>query len=183
MSSCVKMEKWNYCRTGGKGDKWEWWREWIQLWYIVRTLLNVTVYPQYNNNNKKGTNKYWMFFLWKKNVFSMFARFLNQSKTYNPKQKESNWNRDDWVAHSTEVLRKWWGWGGKSLGNSVSAFPTQRQVAAHTPAPPVTEAVIIHCPLLHLPSSQKATVGPPNTITDQRPDGPVFLFLFFENEE
>jgi hypothetical protein len=25
----------------------------IQLWYIVRTFINVTMYPQYNNNNNK----------------------------------------------------------------------------------------------------------------------------------
>jgi hypothetical protein len=35
-------------RNGGKGDKGEWWRRWIKLsctWYIVRTLVNVTMYP------------------------------------------------------------------------------------------------------------------------------------------
>jgi hypothetical protein len=31
----------------------EWWKGWIQLWYIVRTFVNDTVYPQYNSNNKK----------------------------------------------------------------------------------------------------------------------------------
>jgi hypothetical protein len=25
---------------------------WIQQWYAVRTFVNVTVYPQYNNNKK-----------------------------------------------------------------------------------------------------------------------------------
>jgi hypothetical protein len=38
----------------GGGDK-EWRRGWIQLWYIVRTLINVTMYPQYNNNKKCWT--------------------------------------------------------------------------------------------------------------------------------
>jgi hypothetical protein len=23
---------------------------WIQLWYIIRTFVSVTMYPQYNNN-------------------------------------------------------------------------------------------------------------------------------------
>jgi hypothetical protein len=32
------------------GDKEEWGRGWIQLWYIVRTFVNVTMYPRYNNN-------------------------------------------------------------------------------------------------------------------------------------
>jgi hypothetical protein len=32
------------------GDKGEWWREWIQLWYTIRTFVNVTMYSQYNNN-------------------------------------------------------------------------------------------------------------------------------------
>jgi hypothetical protein len=30
----------------------EWWRGWIQLWYIwyiVRTFVNATIYPQHNN--------------------------------------------------------------------------------------------------------------------------------------
>jgi hypothetical protein len=34
----------------GEGDKGEWWRGWIQLWYVVRTFVNITMYPQYNNN-------------------------------------------------------------------------------------------------------------------------------------
>jgi hypothetical protein len=33
-------------------------REWIQLWYIVRSFVNATMYPQYNNNMiKKRQNK------------------------------------------------------------------------------------------------------------------------------
>jgi hypothetical protein len=31
--------------------------EWIQLWNIVRNLANVTMYPQYNNNNNKRKSK------------------------------------------------------------------------------------------------------------------------------
>jgi hypothetical protein len=38
---------------GGSGDKGEWWKGQIQLWYIVRTFVNVTTYLQ--NNNKKET--------------------------------------------------------------------------------------------------------------------------------
>jgi hypothetical protein len=34
----------------GEGDKGEWWRGWIQVWYIGRILVNVTMYPQFNNN-------------------------------------------------------------------------------------------------------------------------------------
>jgi hypothetical protein len=30
--------------VGGEGDRKEWWRGWIQLWYIVRTFVNVTMY-------------------------------------------------------------------------------------------------------------------------------------------
>jgi hypothetical protein len=31
---------------------------WIQLWYIVKTFVNVTMYPQFNNNKKENkTNK------------------------------------------------------------------------------------------------------------------------------
>jgi hypothetical protein len=37
---------------GRRRNKGEWWRGWIQLWCIVKTLVNVTVYPQYNNNLK-----------------------------------------------------------------------------------------------------------------------------------
>jgi hypothetical protein len=33
----------------GMGGEWQ--REWIQL-YLVRTLVNVTMYPPYNNNFK-----------------------------------------------------------------------------------------------------------------------------------
>jgi hypothetical protein len=48
----VKMTTWNNSGMGGGGDKGEWWREWIQLWYILRTFVNVTMYPQCKNNNK-----------------------------------------------------------------------------------------------------------------------------------
>jgi hypothetical protein len=41
----------------GGGDKGEWWRVWIQLWYIIRTFVNVTVYLQYNNNIIKNRKK------------------------------------------------------------------------------------------------------------------------------
>jgi hypothetical protein len=30
---------------GGEGEG-EWWRVWIQVWYIVRTFINVTMCPQ-----------------------------------------------------------------------------------------------------------------------------------------
>jgi hypothetical protein len=29
----------------GREDKGEWWSDWIQLWYVVRTFVNVTMYP------------------------------------------------------------------------------------------------------------------------------------------
>jgi hypothetical protein len=37
--------------------KWEgeWWRGWIQLWYVTRTSVNVTMYSQYKNKNKIKT--------------------------------------------------------------------------------------------------------------------------------
>jgi hypothetical protein len=41
---------WNYSRKGRRGSKGEWWRGWIQLWYILRTFVNVTLHLQYNNN-------------------------------------------------------------------------------------------------------------------------------------
>jgi hypothetical protein len=38
----------------GRGkDEGEWWMEWIQLWYIVTTFVNVIMYPQQNNNKKR----------------------------------------------------------------------------------------------------------------------------------
>jgi hypothetical protein len=47
---------WNYPRNGGEGVEGEW-RGWIQLWHIVRTFVNVTMYPQHNNKRKKCTKK------------------------------------------------------------------------------------------------------------------------------
>jgi hypothetical protein len=29
---------------------------WIQLWYITRTFVNVTMFPQYNSNKKKDSS-------------------------------------------------------------------------------------------------------------------------------
>jgi hypothetical protein len=50
MYSRIKMERdlLKLSQEGGRGDKGEWWRRWIQLWHVVRTSVNVT--PQYNNN-------------------------------------------------------------------------------------------------------------------------------------
>jgi hypothetical protein len=36
----------------GRWDKVECWKGWIQLWYNIRSLVNVTMYPQYNNKQK-----------------------------------------------------------------------------------------------------------------------------------
>jgi hypothetical protein len=38
--------------AGGDVDKGEWWRGWIQLWYTVRTFVNVTMCLLHNNNKK-----------------------------------------------------------------------------------------------------------------------------------
>jgi hypothetical protein len=57
---CIHMCKWkkretcwNYSRNWGRRDKGEWWREWIQLWYILRNFVNVTMYLQHNNIKNK----------------------------------------------------------------------------------------------------------------------------------
>jgi hypothetical protein len=45
--------KWDllkYSSNGRRENKGERWRGWIQLRYIVRTVVNVTIYPQCNNN-------------------------------------------------------------------------------------------------------------------------------------
>jgi hypothetical protein len=39
---------------GGEEHKGDWWKGWIQLWYIIKTFVNVTMYPQYNNNTIKN---------------------------------------------------------------------------------------------------------------------------------
>jgi hypothetical protein len=57
------MEKWvllKLSRNGGRRDKGEWWRGWIQIWYIwyiLRAFVNATMYPQHSNKRKKGKNK------------------------------------------------------------------------------------------------------------------------------
>jgi hypothetical protein len=51
---------WNGSRTGEKGNKGERWGEWIQLWYIARTFVNITRYCQYNNNKKEKWHKHCM---------------------------------------------------------------------------------------------------------------------------
>jgi hypothetical protein len=42
---------------GRRGSKGEWWWGWLHLWYIVRTFVNVTMYPWPNNNLKKFKKK------------------------------------------------------------------------------------------------------------------------------
>jgi hypothetical protein len=38
---------------GEMGNKREWWRGWIQLWYNVRNYVSVTMYTQYNIKKNK----------------------------------------------------------------------------------------------------------------------------------
>jgi hypothetical protein len=52
---------------GGEGEKGEQWRGFIQLWYILRTFINVTMYPQYNNN-KNGFLKKLKSYIFRKNL-------------------------------------------------------------------------------------------------------------------
>jgi hypothetical protein len=42
---------------GGKGDKVEWWRRWIKIWYIVRAFVNATMYPSTTIKNRKKQKK------------------------------------------------------------------------------------------------------------------------------
>jgi hypothetical protein len=46
---------WNCSRNGGGGRMM---KEWMQLWYIVRNVVNVTMYPHYNDNYQKRFKKY-----------------------------------------------------------------------------------------------------------------------------
>jgi hypothetical protein len=61
--TCMWIEKGNLLKCSqewGRGHKGEWWRGWIQLWYIwyiVRTLVNVAVYPQDNKKIFKKEKK------------------------------------------------------------------------------------------------------------------------------
>jgi hypothetical protein len=41
----------------GEENNEEWWWEWIQLWDIVKTFVNTTMYSQYSNNNSNNNNK------------------------------------------------------------------------------------------------------------------------------
>jgi hypothetical protein len=54
----VKMEKWDLLKLfqdWENGDKGEWWRRSVQIWYIVRTFVNVTLFSEqeYYDNLKK----------------------------------------------------------------------------------------------------------------------------------
>jgi hypothetical protein len=58
MYSFMKMKKRNKLKLFQEwGNKGEWWRGWIQLWYTVRTFVNA---PQYNSNIiKKEASETW----------------------------------------------------------------------------------------------------------------------------
>jgi hypothetical protein len=52
---CMKMEKWDMLKQfqeWGEEVKGEWLRGWIQLWFIVRTFLNVTLNTKMYGNKK-----------------------------------------------------------------------------------------------------------------------------------
>jgi hypothetical protein len=82
MYSRMKMVKWDLLKLfqeWGRGDK-EWWRGWIQIWHIVRTFVNVTMYPQYNNmtiKNIKNTFKKGCVWL-KKKVWGQGATYIGR---------------------------------------------------------------------------------------------------------
>jgi hypothetical protein len=53
---CMKMKKetcCNYSKNRRRRNKGERWRGWIQFWYIVRTFVNVTMYPHTTVRKKK----------------------------------------------------------------------------------------------------------------------------------
>jgi hypothetical protein len=59
----------------GVGYKWERWRGWIQLWYIVRNFVNVTIYPIIMIINKRN-QWMWTAVLEKRNTFTSMAAFM-----------------------------------------------------------------------------------------------------------
>jgi hypothetical protein len=61
----------------GEGSKGEWWRWWIQPPYIVRTLVNVTVYLQHNGNMIKVKIK--LHLVIKMRLFSVVPPFVGLS--------------------------------------------------------------------------------------------------------
>jgi hypothetical protein len=55
------MEKWDLLKLfqeWEEGDKAEWLRGWIQLWYIIKTFITIPIYSQYNNNKLKKELQY-----------------------------------------------------------------------------------------------------------------------------
>jgi hypothetical protein len=85
----MQTEKWYLLKLfqeWGK-DKGEWWRGWIQMWYIwyiVRTFVNATMYPQHNN--KKGKGKV-------HGVLSRESRLLEiKARTWGLNQKHHEWS-------------------------------------------------------------------------------------------
>jgi hypothetical protein len=74
-----------------KANKEEWWGGWIQIWYIVRTFVNVTMYSQYNNNNNNN----------KKDTVESISSRLNQAE-------ETTWGIEDTVdkiSHSDSKVK------------------------------------------------------------------------------
>jgi beta-galactosidase/beta-glucuronidase len=51
-SSSWKLDKKS---PGGRGDKGEWWRRWVQLWCIVRIFVNVTCTTIIKRKEKQQT--------------------------------------------------------------------------------------------------------------------------------
>jgi hypothetical protein len=44
-------------QMGVEEDKGDLWKEWIQVWCIIRTFVNVTIYSQYSNKKKVKVKK------------------------------------------------------------------------------------------------------------------------------
>jgi hypothetical protein len=83
---CIHMYKWksetclNYSGTGAKWEKGEWWKGWIQLWYIVRTFVKATCTPSEQQKNYSSMTN-WLF---KSVMFYLhgFELFLTFSLTF-----------------------------------------------------------------------------------------------------
>jgi hypothetical protein len=65
------------------GDKGESWRGWVQLWYIVRYFVNVTMYSQYNNNNNNKRKKTIDRGEFEQSILYELCKYHNETLLYN----------------------------------------------------------------------------------------------------
>jgi hypothetical protein len=90
--------------------KGEWWRGWIQvqyIWYIVRTFVNVTMYPYPEQQFKKFCTRLYWNAKWQRNSYRIKNFHTKDNFAQGLEPLQIQYKRKCWSKHSLFHLHMW----------------------------------------------------------------------------